>query len=104
MGYEDTGPYKSGVAWADPVAAMHGAAAVILGLIDRDASPTRAGQAIELAQIEGMVCFIGSEVLAAQAHPDSSRPRGNRHAASFPARLLPVPRRQSVGRLHRDLG
>ena len=89
MGYEDSGPYKSGVAWADPVAAMHGAAAVILGLIDRDASPDRAGQAIELAQIEGMVCFIGGEVLAAQTSPGAPGPRGNRHRFHAPQGCYP---------------
>ncbi|MGE0597967.1 MAG: CaiB/BaiF CoA transferase family protein [Dehalococcoidia bacterium] len=89
MGYEDSGPYKSGVAWADPVAAMHGAAAVLMGIIDRDADPERRGQAVELAQIEGMVCFIGGEVLAAQRSPEVQRPRGNRHPVYAPQGCYP---------------
>ncbi|MGE3074427.1 MAG: CaiB/BaiF CoA transferase family protein [Dehalococcoidia bacterium] len=89
MGYEDSGPYKSGVAWADPVAAMHGAAAVLLGIIDRDADPQRRGQAVELAQIEGMVCFIGGEVLAAQQHDESIHPRGNHHPVFAPQGAYP---------------
>ncbi len=84
MGYEDSGPCKSGVAWADPVAAMHGAAAVLMAILDRDASPQRLGQAIELAQIEGMICFIGPEVLAAQGSRPSATGRGNRHAFHAP--------------------
>lgn len=66
MGYPGTGPYKSGVAWADPVAGMHAAAAVMLALHDRAAAPAGEGQAIELAQLEGMICFIGEELLASQ--------------------------------------
>ncbi len=66
MGYADSGPYKSGVAWADPVAAMHAAAAILIALHDREADPDRRGQAIELAQLEGMICFVGEEILAAQ--------------------------------------
>jgi crotonobetainyl-CoA:carnitine CoA-transferase CaiB-like acyl-CoA transferase len=89
MGYEDGGPYKSGVAWADPVAAMHGAAAVLMGILDREAHPERLGQAIELAQVEGMVCFIGSEVLASQQPGNTRRPRGNRHPYQAPQGCYP---------------
>ncbi|MCC6387389.1 MAG: CoA transferase [Dehalococcoidia bacterium] len=89
MGYEDTGPYKSGVAWADPVAAMHGAAAVLMGIIDREADPERRGQAIELAQLEGMICFIGSEILASQQPNQPPPPRGNRHAHFAPQGCYP---------------
>ncbi len=89
MGYEDSGPYKSGVAWADPVAAMHGAAAVLMGILDRDAHPERLGQAIELAQVEGMICFIGSEILAAQQPRKTTRPRGNRHPYQAPQGCYP---------------
>lgn len=89
MGYEDSGPYKSGVAWADPVAAMHGAAAVLMGILDRDAHPERRGQAIELAQVEGMICFIGAEILAVQQPRNISRPRGNRHPYQAPQGCYP---------------
>ncbi|HZQ37561.1 MAG TPA: CoA transferase, partial [Dehalococcoidia bacterium] len=79
MGYAGGGPYKSGVAWADPVAALHAAAAVTIALYDREADPAHRGQAIELAQIEGMIDFIGEEVLAAQVRGADAPRRGNRH-------------------------
>jgi len=78
MGYADGGPYKSGVAWADPVAALHAAAAITLALWDRAADPEHRGQAIELAQLEGMIDFIGEEVLAAQVRGADAPRRGNR--------------------------
>ena len=89
MGYDDSGPYKSGVAWADPVAAMHGAAAVLMGIIDREADHDRRGQAVELAQIEGMICFVGPEILAAQTHTPPVRRRGNQHLFYAPQGSYP---------------
>jgi len=89
MGYRDGGPYKSGVAWADPVAALHAAAAITIALWDRAADPEHRGQAIELAQVEGMVDFIGEEVLAAEVRgADAPRP-GNRHHYYAPQGCYP---------------
>jgi crotonobetainyl-CoA:carnitine CoA-transferase CaiB-like acyl-CoA transferase len=89
MGYRDGGPYKSGVAWADPVAALHATSAILIALTDRKADPERLGQAIELAQIEGMICFIGEEVLAAQIRgSDPPRP-GNQSAEYAPQGCYP---------------
>jgi benzylsuccinate CoA-transferase BbsF subunit len=84
MGYPDTGPYKSGVAWADPVAAIHAAAAVLIALHDRAADPEHRGQAIELAQLEGMICYIGEELLDAQVRGTDPPRLGNRHAYYAP--------------------
>lgn len=89
MGYRDSGPYKSGVAWADPVAAMHGAAAMLVALIDREAHPQRLGQAIELAQLEGMICFIGPQVMDAQYAGPALAPPGNRHPHQAPQGCYP---------------
>jgi crotonobetainyl-CoA:carnitine CoA-transferase CaiB-like acyl-CoA transferase len=89
MGYPDGGPYKSGVAWADPVAGLNAAAAVLVALWDRRAHPEGHGQAIELAQMEAMVNFAGEEILAAQAR-GSDRPRpGNRHPFHAPQGVYP---------------
>lgn len=84
MGYRDGGPYKSGVAWADPVAALHAASAVLIALWDRAADPEHRGQSIELAQIEGMIDFIGEEVLAAQIRGADAPRRGNQHSYYAP--------------------
>jgi benzylsuccinate CoA-transferase BbsF subunit len=72
------------VAWADPVAALNGAAAVLTALWDRRADPEGRGQAIELSQHEAMINFVGEEILAAQAR-GHDRPRpGNRHPYHAP--------------------
>jgi crotonobetainyl-CoA:carnitine CoA-transferase CaiB-like acyl-CoA transferase len=89
MGYPDSGPYKSGVAWADPVAGLNAAAALLVALWDRRADPAGQGQAIELAQLEGMVSFAADEILAAQAR-GHNRPRlGNRHPFYVPQGCYP---------------
>jgi crotonobetainyl-CoA:carnitine CoA-transferase CaiB-like acyl-CoA transferase len=82
MGYRGGGPYKSGVAWADPVAALHAACAVVIGLHDKMADA--AGQMVELAQLEGMICFIGAEVLAAQIRGTNPERPGNRSGEYAP--------------------
>ena len=89
MGYPNGGPYKSGVAWADPVAALHAAAAITIALWDRAADPEHRGQAIELAQVEGMVDFIGEEVLAAQVRGADAPRHGNRHPYYAPQGCYP---------------
>jgi crotonobetainyl-CoA:carnitine CoA-transferase CaiB-like acyl-CoA transferase len=89
MGYPDSGPYKSGVAWADPVAALHAASAILIALWDRAADPERRGQAIELAQVEAMIGFIGEEILAAQVRGSDPPRRGNRHPFYAPQGVYP---------------
>ncbi len=103
MGYADGGPYKSGVAWADPVAALHAAAAITIALWDRAADPEHRGQAIELAQVEGMIDFIGEELLAAQVRGADAPRRGNRHPFYAPQGCYPCagpggPSRAAEGR------
>lgn len=89
MGYRDGGPYKSGVAWADPVAGLNAAAAMLVALYDRRAAADGAGQAIELAQLEAMITFIGEELLGAQVR-GANRPRpGNRHPFYAPQGVYP---------------
>ncbi len=89
MGYPDSGPYKSGVAWADPVAGLNAAAAILVALWDRRADPEGHGQAIELAQLEGMICFIGEEILAAQVRGSNPPRLGNRHPFYAPQGCYP---------------
>jgi crotonobetainyl-CoA:carnitine CoA-transferase CaiB-like acyl-CoA transferase len=89
MGYPDSGPYKSGVAWADPVAGLNAASALLVALWDRCAHPEGRGQAIELAQLEGMITFTGEEILAAQAHGYDGKRLGNRHPVHAPQGCYP---------------
>ncbi len=89
MGYPGSGPYRSGIAWPDPVAGMHAAAAILTALADREADPDRAGRAIEVAMIEAMGCFVGESLLAAQVRGSDTAPRGNRDPLRAPQGCYP---------------
>jgi crotonobetainyl-CoA:carnitine CoA-transferase CaiB-like acyl-CoA transferase len=84
MAYEDGGPMRSGVAWPDPVTAIHSAAATVAALLDREADPGRRGVAVEVPMLEAMICFYGEELLATQGRGGVAPRRGNRHADRAP--------------------
>ncbi|MCP5026366.1 MAG: CoA transferase [Actinomycetia bacterium] len=65
-GYRGEGPWKCGVAWPDPIGGIHGAAAALVGLLDRLVDPNAEGQTIEVAQIESAINMIGQHVVGAQ--------------------------------------
>ena len=71
MGYDPSGYVLSGPAYLDPIGGLHGAAAVMTALAERNA--TGRGQYVELAQVEGAMHWIGEFILAAS------------HGQSFPA-------------------
>jgi crotonobetainyl-CoA:carnitine CoA-transferase CaiB-like acyl-CoA transferase len=83
MGYADSGPYRSGVAWADPVAGMAAAAGTVVGLWDRAAAGGLA-QRVEVAMAESMATFVGEELLAAQARGTNATRMGNRDLKHAP--------------------
>jgi len=87
MGYADGGPMRLGVAYPDPVAGIHGAAAILLALFHR--SRTGAGQYIELSQMETACSFIGDALIEYQLTGELPRPRGNSHPAYAPYGCFP---------------
>ena len=84
MAYADGGPTRSGVAWPDPVTAIHSAAATVAALLDREADPRRRGTSVEVPMLEAMICFYGEELLAAQGRGGVAPRRGSRHAERAP--------------------
>ena len=82
MGYPDSGPYRSGVAWADPVSGMAAAAGTLVGLWDRAVSGH--AQRVEAAMSESMATFAGDEILAAQVRGTNAPRRGSRHPRFAP--------------------
>ena len=82
-GYPDGIPYRSGVAWPDPVSGMSAVAGTLVGLWRRMSSQG-AGQRVETAMIESMGTFAGDELLSAQivGHPPPRR--GNREQGVAP--------------------
>ena len=89
MGYADGGPCRSGLAWPDPVTALHAASATVAALLARGSAPARRGPVVEVPMLESMICFVGDEILAAQARGAPSPRRGNRHAERAPQGVYP---------------
>ena len=82
-GYADTGPYRSGVAWPDPVSGISAAAATLVALWRR-AAADGSGQQVESAMIESMGAFAGDELLSAQINGGSPPRLGNRQPGLAP--------------------
>ncbi|MBA4181053.1 MAG: hypothetical protein C0506_10735 [Anaerolinea sp.] len=83
MGYWDSGPYRSGVAWADPVAGMSAVGGTLVGLWDRAASGSQP-QRVEVAMSEAMATFVGEELLAVQVRGTNAPRLGNRDLKHAP--------------------
>ncbi|MGE4650344.1 MAG: CoA transferase, partial [Myxococcota bacterium] len=52
MGYRDSGPYRAGVSWADPLSGVLAAAGTLLALQERDSDPDRRGRRVEISIFE----------------------------------------------------
>ncbi len=89
MGYADSGPYRSGVAWPDPVTALQAVSGVLLAYYERESDPERKGRWVETPMIESMLSFVGEELLAAELRGRDEPRRGNRHAVRAPQGVYP---------------
>lgn len=89
MGYADSGPYRSGIAWPDPVSSLHAVAGTLLALRDRDLDPERRARKVEVSMLEAMLPLIGEALLDAQLRGESPRRRGNRHPHRAPQGCYP---------------
>jgi benzylsuccinate CoA-transferase BbsF subunit len=76
-GYPDQSPWKAGIAWPDPLAALHAVCGILIGLWQREADPATGGATIETPQFELTIATIGDRVLAAQVEGNPPPP-GNR--------------------------
>jgi crotonobetainyl-CoA:carnitine CoA-transferase CaiB-like acyl-CoA transferase len=83
MGYADTGPYRSGVAWADPIAGLAAVSGTLVALWRRGASGGEPQQ-VETAMSESMAVAAGEELLAAQVRGANAPRIGNRHPVYAP--------------------
>ena len=82
-GYADGIPFRSGVAWPDPVSGMSAVAGTLVGLWHRMSSNGEA-QRVETAMIESMGSFAGDELLSAQVVGQPPPRRGNREQGVAP--------------------
>ena len=89
MGYPDSVPYRSGIAWPDPVAGMNSVAAILIALRDREADPNHEARTVEVAMIEAMGTFVGEELLGAQVRGGNQPRMGNRDPILAPQGVYP---------------
>lgn len=82
-GYADSGPYKQGLAYPDPVGGTHGASAVLAAWWEHQ----RTGEAVhvDLSQLETLLAVAGDQVLETSVTGRSPERRGARSALYAPA-------------------
>lgn len=82
-GYRDSGPYKQGLAYPDPVGGTHGASAVLAAWWEhrRTGGPVH----VDLSQLETLLCIAGDQVLATSAVGEAPARRGARSSQYAPA-------------------
>ncbi len=81
-GYEGGSPVKSGFWYGDPISGVHAAAAVMMGLFEREA--TGLGQIVEVAQVEALTGFAADAVLQYAVNGELYDPMGNRDLVAAP--------------------
>ena len=86
-GYLDEIPWKCGIAWPDPTAGLHAAAATLVALLDRQCCGLK-GQTIEVAQAETAINMIGQHIVASQTG-GAARGWGDRRAGRAPQGVYP---------------
>ncbi len=89
LGYRDGGPHRSGIAWPDPMTALHTAAGTLAMLYGRSQSPKGRGGTVETPMVEAMATMFGDRILAAQLRGAAEPRRGNRHPQRAPQGCYP---------------
>jgi len=86
IGYPGHIPWKSGVAWPDPIGGLHATAAMLIALWRR---PEQGGLTIELAQFEATLAVVGDVLVDAQMRGEDPPVLGNRHPDFAPQGVYP---------------
>ena len=89
LGYRDGGPHRSGIAWPDPMTALHTAVGTLAMLYGRSQSPEGRGGTVETPMVEAMATMFGDHILAAQLRGAPEPRRGNRHPRRTPQGCYP---------------
>jgi crotonobetainyl-CoA:carnitine CoA-transferase CaiB-like acyl-CoA transferase len=87
IGYGDGEPVLTGPAYLDPIGGLHGAAAVLTALAERDR--TGLGQYVEVAQVEAAMHWIGEYILETGRTGRVYRADGNRRPDMAPHDAFP---------------
>jgi crotonobetainyl-CoA:carnitine CoA-transferase CaiB-like acyl-CoA transferase len=82
-GYADSGPYKQGIAYPDPVGGTHGAVAILAAWWEhrRTGEPVH----VDLSQLETLLSVAGDQALEASVNGAAPPRRGARSACFAPA-------------------
>ena len=86
-GYEGGAPRNSVNIWPDPVAGVHGAAAIAMALYRRE--ETRRGQRIDLSQAEALANMIGEALLEYSLNGTIATTVGNTSSIASPHGVYP---------------
>ena len=89
LGYPDSGPYRSGVAWADPMAGLHAVAATLTALQERSRDTNPMGRYVEVSMLESTLAVLGETLLGAQREERNPQRRGNRGSSHTPQGVYP---------------
>ena len=87
IGYGDGEPVLTGPAYLDPIGGLHGAAAVLTALAERNR--TGVGQYVEVAQVEAAMHWIGEYILETGRTGEVFRADGNRRLDMAPHDAFP---------------
>ena len=87
-GYEGGPPMKSGFWYGDPISGVHAAAAIMMALVERDA--TGRGQVVEVAQLETLTGFAADAILEYVLNGTTYERMGNRDLVAAPQGCFPT--------------
>ncbi len=88
-GYPDSGPYRSGVAWPDPLAALVAVAGTLTALRERDDDPRPRARRVDVSMLESALWCASDFVADAQTGAGDPPRRGARHAERAPQGVYP---------------
>lgn len=77
-GYAGGDPMISEMWFGDPAAALHASGAIAMALVNRER--TGAGTVVEIAQVEGLACWLGDSFMDFAINGRTRKPRGNESA------------------------
>ena len=89
IGYPDSGPYRSGVAWTDPISGLHAVAATLCALHEKQSDSQPVARYAEVPMLESMVAVMGEQLLDAQWQGVDPPRQGNRHPDRVPQGVYP---------------
>ena len=89
MGERGGPPCRSGIAWPDPLAALHVVAGILVALRDRDAAADVRARRVEVSLHESALALSGDLLIDAQCRTEAPARRGARDERHAPQGVYP---------------